>query len=155
MSRASFFPVACNSRPCAIPSPATQRLQDACAPIPSDQQPAAMIAGHVAPSQPRRLLPSGYGGFVRWLPLAELNPFLNFLYRGFDSSWFYLMQIILILRSIRTFAIKNLSGPSYQEFCLRWTIGWLKSIVTWFYRIIYRNFICLIRHYSLIKSSIC
>lgn len=69
LSRASFFPVACNSRPCAIPSPATQRLQDACAPIPSDQQPAAMIAGHVAPSQPRRLLPSGYGGFVRWLPL--------------------------------------------------------------------------------------
>ena len=44
-----FFPVACNSRPCAIPCPATQRLQDACAPIPSDQLPAAMIAGHVPP----------------------------------------------------------------------------------------------------------
>lgn len=49
LSRASFFPVACNSRPCAIPCPATQRLQDACAPIPSDQLPAAMIAGHVPP----------------------------------------------------------------------------------------------------------
>ena len=39
------------------------------------------------------------------------------------------MQIILILRSIRTFAIKNLSEPSYQGFCLRWMIGWLRSII--------------------------
>ncbi len=45
--------------------------------------------------------------------------------------WFYLMQIILILRSIRTFAIKNLSRPSYQGFCLRWTIGWLISIIAY------------------------
>ena len=51
------------------------------------------------------------------------------------------MQIILILRSIRTFAIKNLSGPSYQGFCLRRTIGWLRSIIAWFYRIFHRNFI--------------
>ena len=41
------------------------------------------------------------------------------LYRGFDSPWFYLIQIILILRSIWTFAIKNLSKPSYHGFCLR------------------------------------
>ena len=47
-------------------------------------------------------------------PLAELNPFLNFLYREFDSSWFYLIQIILILQSIRNSAIKKLSVLCYQ-----------------------------------------
>src|SRR5699024_12682050 len=67
--------------------------------------------------------------------------FYTFLYRGFNSLWFSFMQIILILRSIRTFAIKNLSEPSYQGFCLRWMIGWLRSIIAWFYRIFYRNFI--------------
>ena len=45
------------------------------------------------------------------------------------------MQIILILRSIRTFAIKNLSGPSYQRFCLRWLIKWFTSIIAHFRRI--------------------
>ena len=40
-----------------------------------------------------------------------------------------MIQIILILRSIRTFAIKNLSKPSYQGSCLRRTIEWLISII--------------------------
>ena len=37
-----------------------------------------------------------------------------FLYRGFDSVLFVLIQIILILWSIRDSAIKNLSVNSYQ-----------------------------------------
>ena len=54
--------------------------------------------------------------------------------------WFYLMQIILILRSIRTFAIKNLSGPSYHGFCLRLMNWWLGSIITRFHKKFYPNF---------------
>ena len=61
--------------------------------------------------------------------IIQIRDKKTFLYRGFNSTWFYLLQIILILRSIRTFAIKNLSGPSYQGFCLRWMIGWFKSII--------------------------
>ena len=42
------------------------------------------------------------------ITIRRLNPFPSFLQRGFNSSWFYLIQFILILRPIRTFAIKNL-----------------------------------------------
>ena len=38
-----------------------------------------------------------------------------------------MMQIIFILRSIRTFAIKNLSGTDYQGLYLRGMIEWLKK----------------------------
>ena len=40
----------------------------------------------------------------------KLNPFLNGLYRGFNLSWSYLIQIILILRSIGAFANKIYPG---------------------------------------------
>ena len=39
------------------------------------------------------------------------------------------MQIILILRPIRTFAIKNLSGTDYQGLHFSGMIEWLRSII--------------------------
>ena len=80
--------------------------------------------------------------------------------------WFYLMQIILILRSIRTFAIKNLSGPSYQGYCLRWAVGWLRSIIacikTFFQSLLeallkqlYQSNICSHYKVSTIQEALC
>lgn len=48
------------------------------------------------------------------ITIRRLNPFPSFLQRGFNSSWFYLIQIILILQSIRNSAIKKLSVLCYQ-----------------------------------------
>lgn len=56
---------------------------------------------------------------IKTFPLSEIilirqvKSISTFLYKGFNPMWFYLMQIIFILRSIRTFTIKNLSRPSY------------------------------------------
>ncbi len=65
--------------------------------------------------------------------IIQIRDKKTFLYRGFNSTWFYLMQIILILRSIRTFAIKNLSGTDYQGLYLRGMIEWLKKYYSMVY----------------------
>lgn len=76
------------------------------------------------------------------------------------------MQIILILRSIRTFAIKKLSRPSYQGFCLRRMIEWFRSIIacmkTFFQRLLealpkqlYQSNICSHYEVSTIQEALC
>ena len=71
--------------------------------------------------------------FLRKLCCLEAGQFaqIPLKYAALQRLFKWRISKVLAGRSIRTFAIKNLSRPSYQGFCFGWTIGGLICVIAY------------------------